>query len=151
MKDKLIAGGLIFATLMFFYFRVSSQPVRSANWFAEVTAQESERIFTDLGGKLGQKPIVVFETAWCSVCKAVRASMDKKLIPHIAVNIEDNEKARLHYMSLLAGRQGGVPLSLIGTKAVMGYRWANIEKAFKDLEQTHFSGSARVLPVGNSK
>ena len=139
MQEKAIAGMLIACTLLFFFVQASTAPApKSQTWFAEIPLSEAKEIFTSLGGSPSAKPVVVFETDWCPVCQAVRSELDKKSIPHIAVNVEKNETAKLLYMKLLAGRQGGIPLTLIGGKAVLGFRMSLIDTAYAELRNQPF-------------
>lgn len=138
MREKAIAGVLIACTLLFFFIQASNSPAPSSqSWFAEIPYSESKEIFAALGGSPSARPVVVFETDWCPVCRAVRSELDRKSIPHIAVNVEKNETAKLIYSKLLAGRQGGIPLTLIGSKAVLGYRIALIDTAYAELKNQH--------------
>lgn len=136
-RDKIIAGLLVFATLAFLFFRVSSQPIVSSGdggaAFAKLSLEESQKMFSDLGGKATNPPVIVFVTSWCPMCQALEKELTGLAIPYLAVDVEENKAAQEYYRQLLAGRRGGVPLTVVGDTVVLGVRLQPIQAAYQQL------------------
>lgn len=136
-RDKIIAGLLIFATLAFLFIRTSSQPIVSSGdgstAFANLSLAESQKMFSDLGGEVANPPVIVFVTSWCPMCRALEKELTGLAIPYLAVDVEENQRAQEYYRQLLAGRRGGVPLTVVGDTVVLGVRLQPIQAAYQRL------------------
>ena len=112
------------------------QPVQAAPGQAvEVaySAADASRMFCDLGGKPGEKPVVVFVTSWCPVCRALEQTLKSMNVPYARGEVEKDQTAALYYQVLTQGRGNGVPLTVVGTKSFIGYDIKGIKSALKEL------------------
>jgi glutaredoxin len=131
LKDKIIAGVLITCTLAFFFYLEATRPARPVGKM--VSLEESRRIFAALGGKPEQKPVSVFVTSWCPVCRGLEQELAAQNIPFVAADVEKNREAGLLYASLVQGQQAGVPLTVVGESIVLGLRMHEILPAYEKI------------------
>lgn len=65
-----------------------------------------------------QTQIVIFSTAWCSVCKQAKAYMQEKGLAYQEYDIEKSEQNRRMFAKL-DGK--GVPIILVGKRRMQGF------------------------------
>lgn len=113
----------------------ASLPVQRANPTG-FTVAESQRMFEELGGKPGNKPVTVFVTSWCSVCKALEGQLRLLGVSYARADIERNTAARDYYRGL--NRQGGgaVPFTVVGSKMFFGFQIQQIVEAINELNSS---------------
>lgn len=131
MKDKIIAGLLLACTLAFFYIQSASKP--DSNDANSITLERSKQIYAALGGDPANKPISLFVTDWCPLCRALEEELHAKGISFVSADIEKDRDAFHLYTSLVGGPSGGVPLTVVGERIVLGMRTAEILKAYNSI------------------
>lgn len=72
-------------------------------------------------------PVVMYSTAWCSVCKRARAYFEAKRIPFEEHDVDKNPTARAVYLQLNPRRS--VPTIKIADEVIVGFSAAAVEKA----------------------
>lgn len=139
MKDRLkksisALSVIIFAFVV--YQEVIAPAVRAQNGALQgtnLTFSDSVKMFETLGGEKGELPITVFVTSWCSVCKAIEASLQNADIKYARADIENNRDAYLYYQRAVRGQTSGVPVTVVGKDVFVGFDMANIAKSIKAL------------------
>ncbi|MBV1931568.1 MAG: DUF4124 domain-containing protein [Porticoccaceae bacterium] len=74
-----------------------------------------------------QKPVVMYSTTWCGVCKRARKYFVANNIPFSEYDIEKSERGRKGYANL-NGR--GVPIILVGKKRMDGFTSAGFKQMY---------------------
>lgn len=108
--------------------------LKSAVSGPEVTLEQAKRYAKELSGDVNHPPIILFYTTWCPACKAVQQFMDEKKIPYIAAEIEQNLAAQYFFNELTNGKSSAIPVTVVGTTAIVGYKPWTILDAVEDLE-----------------
>jgi glutaredoxin len=95
---------------------------------------DAKRIFSELGGPEGAKPIVMFTADWCSTCAALSEDLHEAGVSFIKADIEKDPDGERFY-ELILGRGGEtVPLTMVGTRSYLGYQRDEILGAAAELE-----------------
>ena len=68
--------------------------------------------------------ITVYSTAWCPVCKRLKACLQAHAVPFDERDVEKDKQAGYEYWALGGG---GVPLTLIGQETVSGLHRQRLE------------------------
>ena len=84
--------------------------------------QEAEKLEAER-----QKPVVMYSTTWCGVCKRARKYFVANNIPFSEYDIEKSERGRKDYANL-NGR--GVPVILVGKKRMDGFSLARFKQMY---------------------
>jgi glutaredoxin len=84
--------------------------------------QEAEKLAAER-----QKPVVMYSTAWCGVCKRARQYFVANNIPFSEYDIEKSERGRKDYANL-NGR--GVPIIMVGKKRMNGFSSARFKQMY---------------------
>ena len=71
--------------------------------------------------------VTMYSTQWCGYCKKARDYFQENNIAFVEYDIEDNDKARQDYKAL-GGR--GVPLIVVGKKAMSGFTPAGFDRIY---------------------
>lgn len=74
--------------------------------------------------------VAIYTTTWCPYCKQLRADLAASHVPYVEHDVERTLQGRLG-MWALRGR--GVPVSVIGSQVVYGYRVDQIAPALLTL------------------
>ncbi len=74
-----------------------------------------------------RKPVVMYSTTWCGVCKRARQYFVANKIPFREYDIEKSERGRKDYANL-NGR--GVPIILVGKKRIDGFSPARFKQVY---------------------
>jgi glutaredoxin len=122
---KIVAGLILITFSYVIYLEVlhpffAALPGSTASQ-VRYSLQESQRMFEELGGTPGGKPIVVFVTSWCPVCRALEHALKGFEVRYVRADIEKDQTAAVYYQVLTQGRSTGVPLTVVGTKVFVGY------------------------------
>lgn len=75
---------------------------------------------------IGEKPVVLYGTSWCSHCKNARAYLDSLGIEYTDYDIEASTIAKQKYLAL---KGKGVPLIFVGSVRIDGFNPKQIEQA----------------------
>lgn len=137
MVIKAVKSFFTMAVLLIFFFVVYLEFVSpyakllpgSKRSQGTLTEDESGRMFLELGGAAGQKPVIVFVTGWCPVCRQLESKLQKLGVPYTRADVEKNAQARAYYEKYLNVHGGGVPFTIVGSKLVPGYQPEAILKA----------------------
>lgn len=78
----------------------------------------------------GDRDIILYTTAWCPYCNALRTELKAYNIPFIERDTEKSLSGLLGFV-VLGGR--GVPVSVIGEEVVKGYQHDQIVSALEKL------------------
>jgi glutaredoxin len=70
--------------------------------------------------------IVIYTTAWCAYCAALRAHLDARDIPYTDHDVETTLQGGMGWWTL---RGRGVPVSVIGPEIVHGFDLPAIDRA----------------------
>ena len=74
----------------------------------------------------GETQITVYSTAWCPVCKRLRACLQANGVPFEERDVEKEKQAGYEYWALGGN---GVPLTLAGQQVARGMRREELEPA----------------------
>jgi glutaredoxin len=74
--------------------------------------------------------IVLYTTAWCGYCAALREQLSAADVPFIEHDVEKSLAGQLGFWTL---RARGVPVSVIGPQVIHGYRERSLEAALAKL------------------
>jgi glutaredoxin len=74
--------------------------------------------------------IVIYTTAWCAYCAALRAHLDARDIPYADHDVETTLQGGMGWWAL---RGRGVPVSVIGPEIVHGFNLPAIDRALAAL------------------
>jgi glutaredoxin len=127
----IVFGWVVYREVVGPFFFGATPPAAAKQ--TELTLQNAERMFRELGGKPGDKPVVVFVTAWCPVCRALEQALQKLAVPYARGDVEQNRTAAMYYQVLTRGRSNGVPLTVVGTRVFLGYDLAGIMATLQSL------------------
>jgi len=134
LKDKVITGVLIFGCLMFFYMQANSGTLTTSVGTRQVlTKEQSQQMFEQLGGAVGAKPVTMFVTSWCPVCRGLEQELSKRGVNYITVDVEKNRDAALYYAKVTQGKTNAVPVTVVGPDVVRGYNAAAIARSYAQL------------------
>jgi glutaredoxin len=116
----------------------------SARWNATAKADAKKRVqelasrktpsrpnTPDQVQKVKLKPVKIFVTEWCGVCRKLEAALQANRIPFVVCDIEKSSACRQEYTAR-AGGHSGVPLSIIGDAVILGYDPDRISGALQD-------------------
>lgn len=134
---KIVAGVILIAFSYVIYLEVlrpffAGLPGSSVSQ-VRYSLQESQRMYEELGGIPGGKPIVVFVTSWCPVCRALEHALKGLQVQYVRADIENNKTALVYYQVLTQGRGNSVPLTVVGTSVFIGYDVQGIIRALEVL------------------
>ncbi|MET0048321.1 MAG: glutaredoxin domain-containing protein [Sedimenticola sp.] len=73
--------------------------------------------------------ITLYSTRNCGYCRQAKAFLQKKKLPFVEFDVERNRRAFTEFQRA-GGR--GVPLIVIGRKALNGFQPKQLEKALRD-------------------
>lgn len=74
--------------------------------------------------------VVIYITAWCPYCKTLRERLTANAVPYTEYDVEKSLQGQIGFWAL---RARGVPVTVVGSKVVYGYRVREIEPALKAL------------------
>ena len=74
--------------------------------------------------------VVIYTTAWCGYCAALRAHLDAHGIPYTDRDVETSVAGSMGFWAL---RGRGVPVSAIGPEVIHGFNLAGINRALTAL------------------
>lgn len=84
---------------------------------------------TPLVERLGRKDkVVLYSATWCGFCKKARAHFRQNDIPYVEYDVEKNRIGRMDY-KLLKG--SSVPIILVGTRRMNGFRASRFDRLYK--------------------
>ena len=129
-KDKLITGLAIAVCVGIFYARASSGSLSVSGAEAMLTRQESQQMFETLGGLAGSKPVTMFVTSWCPVCRGLEQELEALGINYITVDVEKNRDAAMYYAKILQGKTNAVPVTIVGPDVVLGANAKAISRSY---------------------
>ena len=96
-----------------------------------------------------QGKVVLYRTAWCGYCKQAATYMQQKSIPFVERDIEADPANKADYARL--GGTGPVPFIVFGSKTMLGFSAAAIDRNYADYQRTLAAGpgapSASPSPV----
>lgn len=130
-RDRVIGGTIFLLCLGLLFLRfLSVEPgLRST-----LTVAESRQMFQELGGPPEAKPVTMFVTSWCSVCRALQQQLTAAGISFIHVDVETNREAMLYYQRVTQGQTSAVPVTVVGDRVVLGYNLSEINQAYAALK-----------------
>jgi len=73
------------------------------------------------------RPVVMYSTVWCGVCKRARQYFLANNIPFSEYDIEKTERGRKDYARL---NGNGIPIILVGNKRMNGFSLARFKKMY---------------------
>ncbi len=129
-KDKLITGLIVCVCLGIFYAKASSGSLSVSGAEAMLTRQESQEMFEQLGGPVGEKPVTMFVTSWCPVCRGLEDELKSLGVKHIVVDVEKNRDAAVYYAKILKGKTNAVPVTIVGPDVVLGGNATAISRSY---------------------
>lgn len=133
-RDKLITGILIAGCLLFFFMQASSGSLSVDGAVPQVlTKEESQQMFEQLGGAAGAKPVTMFVTSWCPVCRGLEQELSKRGVDYITVDVEKSRDAALFYQKVTQGASNAVPVTVVGRDVVLGYNASAILNSYARL------------------
>lgn len=105
-----------------------SGPAEDGNGQTEIGAAKVEEVYSKLGGEAGKAPVVMFSTSWCPVCTGLQKELKRQGIPFLVVDVEKDELAARYFIALV-GASSGVPVTLAGSKVILGFQPDRIRTA----------------------
>lgn len=75
--------------------------------------------------------IVLYTTAWCGYCAALRQQLTAAGIPYSEYDVEKSVAGQMGFWTL---RARGVPVTVVGPQVVHGYQEAALEEALARLD-----------------
>jgi glutaredoxin len=109
----------------------------------EVSPELAARVHSELGGavpddpavlsdkKVQGKPVLLFVTSWCGVCRSLERNLTSANIEFTVVDIEKNIDAGGFYQAIMGPRAGPVPVTLVGSRVFVGDQTRAIISASK--------------------
>lgn len=94
----------------------------------ELGAAKVEEVYSKLGGEPGKAPVVMFTASWCPVCTGLEKELERQGIPYLAVDVEKNPLGARYFLAI-AGSGSGVPVTLAGSKVILGFQPDRIREA----------------------
>ncbi|MCB0322329.1 MAG: glutaredoxin family protein [Bdellovibrionales bacterium] len=94
----------------------------SAEQAPEVVGLDATKMYRDLGGNVGEVPVVLFVTDWCAVCRALESDLSAKGVSFVRANVEQDRTALLYYRSITQSAEAVVPVTMVGSKRFVGYQ-----------------------------
>src|SRR5690606_6061070 len=79
------------------------------------------------------KPVVLFVTSWCGVCRSLEKKLAAQKIKFTMVDIEKDIDAARAYRTIMAERSGPVPVTLVGAQVFVGDQSTAIVSASKSI------------------
>ena len=132
-KDKIITGILLVGVLAFFYMQASSGTMSTTGSTRVFSLEESQQMYLELGGTAGTKPVTMFTTSWCGVCRGLEKALNAQGIQYLSVDVEKSRPAMLYYQRAVQGKSSAVPVTVIGPDVVMGYNTSAIARSYAKL------------------
>mgnify|MGYP001813612308 CR=1 FL=1 len=91
--------------------------------------------------------VVIYTTAWCGYCAALRAHLEAHAIPYTDHDVETSLQGAMGFWTL---RARGVPVSVIGPDIVHGFDLEAINRSLAALGYPVTPGTAGVAPAAQS-
>ena len=134
---KLFSASCVVIFAFIVYQEVIAPAVRAQSGAlsgTNLTLSESTKMFESFGGEKGEVPVTIFVTSWCSVCKALEATLQNAGVKYARADIENNRDALLYYQKAVQGQTSGVPVTAVGSDVFLGFDTPNIAKAIRALK-----------------
>ena len=129
-KDKVVTAMVLIVCIGIFYARASSGSLSMSGAEAMLTRAESQQMFEQLGGAVGAKPVTMFVTSWCPVCRSLEEELQAMGIGYITVDVEKNLEAARYYAKILQGKTNAVPVTIVGPDVVLGANAKAISRSY---------------------
>lgn len=124
-----IIGVTIFVLTLFLMLNSNFSPepkVLDSNIQAEIRAQfyPEDKVSPTL---------LVFETSWCGVCRALKTDLKARGVNYKTLDVESSKEASQLYQKVYGESNGPVPVTVAGNQVIVGGQVDKIIEASKKL------------------
>jgi mycoredoxin len=124
-KDYLVTSILIILCLWsaWNFLNLSGPSSISPELSNDVSQAAHEALGSGINPELNSmqtKPIVMFVTSWCGVCRNLEKKLKNENLSFTVVDIEKNKTAEQFYLSLMGKKSGPIPVTLVGSELFIG-------------------------------